>query len=87
MLWLFVFGMVHAYFLWWGDILVTYALAGLVIFPFRKLGIRLQLGIGVVKTVSECLEILTHIDSPAPQSTGVVGRVLRLLGRKEPTTV
>jgi uncharacterized protein len=47
MLWLFVFGMVHAYFLWWGDILVTYALAGLVIFPFRKLGWRLQLGIGV----------------------------------------
>jgi len=31
-----VFGMLHAYFLWWGDILVTYALAGLVIFPFRK---------------------------------------------------
>jgi len=47
MLWLFLFGMVHAYFLWWGDILVTYALAGLVIFPFRKLGWRLQLGIGV----------------------------------------
>jgi hypothetical protein len=45
-----------------------------------------RLGICVVKSVSECLEILTHIDSPAPQSTGVVGRVLRLLGRKEPTT-
>ena len=48
MFWLFVFGMVHAYFLWWGDILVTYALAGLVIFPFRKLSIRLQVTIGVV---------------------------------------
>jgi uncharacterized protein len=48
MFWLFVIGMVHAYFLWWGDILVTYALAGLVIFPFRKLDWRLQLGIGVV---------------------------------------
>ena len=48
MFWLFVFGMVHAYFLWWGDILVTYALAGLVIFPFRKLDWRLQLGIGVL---------------------------------------
>lgn len=47
MLWLFVFGMIHAYFLWWGDILVTYALAGLAIFPFRKLDWRLQLGIGV----------------------------------------
>jgi uncharacterized protein len=48
MFWLFVFGMLHAYFLWWGDILVTYALAGLVIFPFRNLAPRLQIGIGVV---------------------------------------
>jgi len=47
MFWLLVFGMVHAYFLWWGDILVTYALAGLVIFPFRKLDVRAQLAIGV----------------------------------------
>jgi uncharacterized protein len=48
MFWLFVFGMIHAYFLWWGDILVTYALAGLVIFPFRKLSVRAQVAIGVV---------------------------------------
>src|SRR5665213_1097828 len=48
MFWLFVIGMIHAYFLWWGDILVTYSLAGLVIFPFRKLSIRLQVLIGVV---------------------------------------
>jgi uncharacterized protein len=47
MLWLFVFGMFHAYFLWWGDILVCYAVAGLFIFPFRKLDPRLQIGIGV----------------------------------------
>jgi uncharacterized protein len=48
MLWLFVFGMAHAYFLWWGDILVTYALAGLVIFPFRKVAVRAQIAVGVV---------------------------------------
>src|SRR5207302_1810297 len=47
MFWLFVFGMVHAYFLWWGDILVCYAIAGLFIFPFRKLDARVQIGIGV----------------------------------------
>jgi uncharacterized protein len=47
MFWLFVFGMVHAYFLWWGDILVTYSLAGLVIFPFRKLRPAWLLAIGV----------------------------------------
>lgn len=47
MFWLFVFGMVHAYFLWWGDILTCYAVAGLFIFPFRKLDVRLQLAVGV----------------------------------------
>jgi uncharacterized protein len=48
MFWLFVFGMLHAYFLWWGDILVTYALAGLVIFPFRKLSPTILVAIGVL---------------------------------------
>lgn len=47
MAWLFAFGMVHAYFLWWGDILVTYAVAGLFIFPFRKLDPRVLIGLGV----------------------------------------
>jgi uncharacterized protein len=47
MFWLLVIGMLHAYFLWWGDILVTYALAGLFIFPFRKLAVRTQVVIGV----------------------------------------
>jgi uncharacterized protein len=47
MFWLFVFGMIHAYFLWWGDILVCYAVAGLFIFPFRKLEPKAQIGIGV----------------------------------------
>ena len=48
MFWLLVIGMAHAYLLWWGDILVAYALAGLVIFPFRKLDPRLLLAIGFV---------------------------------------
>jgi uncharacterized protein len=47
MFWLFVFGMVHAYFLWWGDILVCYSVAGLLIFPFRKLAPRAQITVGV----------------------------------------
>jgi uncharacterized protein len=35
-LWLLIFGLVHAYALWWGDILVTYAITGLLIFLFRR---------------------------------------------------
>ena len=33
---LLVFGLLHAYLLWAGDVLVSYALCALVVFPFRK---------------------------------------------------
>jgi len=34
--WLLVFGLMHAYLLWSGDILVTYAICGVVVYRFRK---------------------------------------------------
>jgi uncharacterized protein len=46
MFWLLVFGMLHAYLLWVGDILVCYSLAGLVLFPFLKLKPRTLILIG-----------------------------------------
>jgi len=42
-----------------------------------------RLGIGVVGSVSQCLDILAQIDA-AEASPGMVTRVLRLLGLKEP---
>jgi uncharacterized protein len=36
-LWLFIFGIAHAYLLFDGDILFTYAICGLFLYPFRKL--------------------------------------------------
>lgn len=47
MLWLLLIGLIHAVFFWFGDILVPYAIAGLVIFPFRKLGVRTQFAVGI----------------------------------------
>jgi uncharacterized protein len=35
--WLLVFGLMHAYLLWSGDILVSYAICGLLMYPFRKM--------------------------------------------------
>jgi len=44
-----------------------------------------RLGIGVVASVDECLEILTQFDSPeAREQPTVMARVMRLLGLKEP---
>lgn len=52
-LWLMLFGIVHAYFLWLGDILYPYALCGLALFPFRKMAPKKLLLIGGVLAVLE----------------------------------
>jgi uncharacterized protein len=40
MLWLLLFGLLHFYFIWFGDILASYALIGLLLYFFRRLGTR-----------------------------------------------
>lgn len=40
MLWLLLFGFIHAWFIWYGDILYPYAVCGLLIFPLRTLAPR-----------------------------------------------
>ncbi|MGH9143751.1 MAG: hypothetical protein ACRD2I_21665, partial [Vicinamibacterales bacterium] len=45
-----------------------------------------RLGIGVVKSVGDCLEILTQFDAAAREDPGVMRRVLRLLGLKAPAS-
>jgi uncharacterized protein len=39
-LWLLLFGLIHAYLLWHGDILVTYALCGFLLYLFRRRSAR-----------------------------------------------
>ncbi len=43
-----------------------------------------RLGIAVVSTVAECLDVLEQIDIPPRDQPGVMDRVMRLLGLKEP---
>jgi hypothetical protein len=45
-----------------------------------------RLGIGVVKTVGDCLDLLTQSDPKDREQRGVVDRVKRLLGLKEPAS-
>ncbi len=40
LLWLFVIGVIHAYFIWDGDILYHYAVCGLFLLPFRSMKSR-----------------------------------------------
>ena len=48
MFWLLMFGMIHAWAIWFGDILVTYAAAGSLAFLFRHQPPRQLAGIGLV---------------------------------------
>lgn len=45
-----------------------------------------RLGIGVVKSVDECLDILAQVDQPAMDKAGMMDRVKQLLGLKEPAS-
>ena len=40
MFWLLVFGLIHFYFIWYGDILSGYAMIGMILFAFRRLSPR-----------------------------------------------
>ncbi len=52
MFWLLLIGLVHAYTLWYGDILVCYALAGAFAFLFRKLKPGVNIAIGATVLVA-----------------------------------
>jgi uncharacterized protein len=47
-IWLMLFGVVHAYLLWWGEILYPYAVIGLLLYPMRRLSPR---GLVIMGTV------------------------------------
>jgi len=52
-LWLMLFGIAHAYLLWWADILYSYALCGLALYPFRRLTPKVLLVIGMALAVCD----------------------------------
>jgi uncharacterized protein len=46
MFWLLVFGLIHFYLIWWGDILALYAPIGMVAFLFQRFSVRQLIHIG-----------------------------------------
>jgi uncharacterized protein len=58
MFWLLVFGLMHAYLLWYGDILVLYAVCGMLLYPLRRLGARTLIVVGAVLVGFESIATL-----------------------------
>ena len=55
--WLLLIGAVHAYFFWYGDILFTYAICGLILYPFRRRSAGLLIILGLVFGKSPPIEL------------------------------
>ena len=65
MFWLLIFGLIHAYFIWAGDILVSYAICGSLVFFFRKKSIRTLLILAIIVfLIPICLNYMTYYGMP-----------------------
>lgn len=63
--WLLIFGIIHAYFLWYGDVLVNYALCSIFVFWFRKISAKKLLICGVsVFAVSSIIYLFLGLTIP-----------------------
>jgi uncharacterized protein len=66
MLMLIAFGLLHAYFLWFGDILVHYGICGLLLYPLRQLSPRRLILIGTGILLIPILAGVFYINTMGP---------------------
>jgi len=65
MVWLLLFGLTLAYVLWYGDILVTYALCGMVVVWFNRLSPMLLLMLGLLLlAIPSAGNLVCHLSMP-----------------------
>lgn len=65
MAWLILFGLLHAYLLWYGDILFTYGVCGLLVYLFRKRQPRTLLILGIISlAIGSAISFLFGLSIP-----------------------
>ena len=65
MIWLLVFGLLHCWLIWWGDILSHYAIVGFALFLFRNAPVKRLIGVGIALLVVHqllCLAMLAGLE-------------------------
>ncbi len=61
--WLLIIGLLHAYLIWYGDILAPYAVCAFIIYPFRKLSTQTLFILGItVFSIGSLLEMFSGIN-------------------------
>lgn len=62
-IWLLLIGLIHAYLIWYGDILTPYAICSFVVYPLRKLSIRSLFVLGfTLFGVASVLSVLSGLE-------------------------
>jgi uncharacterized protein len=79
--WLILFGLLHAHLLWFGDILYTYGVCGLIVYLFRKLSPGPLIAWSIaLQAVSSGLFVLigTSMLQAPPEAVGDIERQMRV---------
>jgi uncharacterized protein len=83
-MWLVLFGVLHFYFVWWGDILYYYGLTALLfLYPCRKLRYRnLFIAGGLVLAIGVGSDVYFGLDAIRTRSRGEAAQALQAAGKK-----
>ncbi|MCF7561065.1 DUF418 domain-containing protein [Sabulilitoribacter multivorans] len=87
-LWLLLFGIMHAYLLlWYGDILYPYAIFGLMLFPFRNAKPKYLLIAGLVLlSIGSLKDVMTYNEDVTTKTEGLVVEKLKENNKEEELT-